>query len=61
MHEPVQCRGTGRIVILATNQYTIKEDMSPSPDGDGDCDTGDTTVLQKDLDAAIRLHGMDQQ
>lgn len=49
-------RNRAHCVTLATNQYTIKEDMSPSPDGDGDCDdAGDTTVLQKDLDASYPI------
>lgn len=39
-------------VTLAVNQYTIREDMSPAPDGDGDCgDAGDTAILAKALSA----------
>lgn len=37
-------------VTLAVNQYTIREDRDPAPDGDGDCgDAGDTAILTKDL------------
>ncbi|MEK6691225.1 MAG: type II secretion system protein [Nitrospirota bacterium] len=49
-------RNRTHCVTLATNQYTIKEDMSPPPDGDGDCDdSGDTTVSRKVLDASYPI------
>lgn len=39
-------------VTLAVNQYTIREDRDPVPDGDGDCaDAGDTATLTKTLSA----------
>ena len=39
-------------VTLAANQYTIREDRDPAPDGDGDCaDAGDTAILNRALSA----------
>lgn len=37
---------------LTANQYTIRDDRDPAPDGDGDCaDAGDTAILIKTLSA----------
>jgi prepilin-type N-terminal cleavage/methylation domain-containing protein len=35
---------------FTANQYTIREDRDPAPNGDGDCnDAGDTIIIQKSL------------
>lgn len=41
---------------LAANQYVIREDRDPAPDGDGDCaDAGDTAILTKTLDTGYPI------
>jgi prepilin-type N-terminal cleavage/methylation domain-containing protein len=58
-------RNRGHFFTLAANQYTMQEDLSPWPDGDGDLTAADDVrpagyndpipLLQKDVDAPYTL------
>jgi len=48
-------RGRMHFVTLAATQYTIYEDTNPGPDGDGDLQTDDRQVMQKDLNPLYSL------